>query len=81
MTVWAIWKSRNKYSINDQYVAPIETGETLKVLIQEQVRKSWNATHLMKSDRRMNSQGALRTPCAKDRPANSDLKPGPIVEF
>ena len=28
MTIWAIWKSRNKYSINDQDVASIETGET-----------------------------------------------------
>ena len=35
MAVWAIWKSRNKYSINDEDAAPIKTGETLKELIQE----------------------------------------------
>jgi hypothetical protein len=27
MTIWAIWKSRNKNSINDQDVAPSETRE------------------------------------------------------
>jgi hypothetical protein len=81
MTVWAIWKSRNKYSINDQDVAPIETGETLKELIREQVRKSWNATRFMKGDRRKNSQDALRTLWAEGRLAKFDLKTGPIVEF
>ena len=37
--VRAIWKSRNKYLINDRDVGPIETGETLKELIREQMRK------------------------------------------
>ena len=34
MTIWAIWKSSNKNSINDQEVAAAETRETLKGLIQ-----------------------------------------------
>ena len=44
MTVWAIWKTRNKSAINDQEVSTAETGETLKDLITELVRTSWNAT-------------------------------------
>ena len=52
MTIWAIWKPRNKYSINDQDVASIEIGETLKELIRELVRKSRNATRLMEGGRR-----------------------------
>ena len=44
---------RNKYSINDQEVAPIERSGTLKVLNWEQVRKSWSAMRLrfMKGNR------------------------------
>ena len=72
MTVWAI--CRKKYSINDRNVAPIETGETLKELIWEQVRKSWNTTCFMKGDRRKNGQGALRTLWAEDRLAKFDLE-------
>ena len=33
MTVWAIWKSRNKITINNQDVAPGEATSTLKELI------------------------------------------------
>ena len=43
----AIWKSRNKNSINDQDVAPRETNETLKELVADLVRKSWNTRRLM----------------------------------
>ena len=78
MTVWALWKSRNKYSMD---VAPIETSVTLKVLIREQVRKSWNATRFMKGDRRKNSQDAIRSLWAENRFAKFDLKTGPVVEF
>ena len=39
-----IWKSRNKNTKNDQDVASCEAKETLKGLIQEMIRKSWNAT-------------------------------------
>ena len=81
MIVWAIWKSRNKYSINDQDIAPIKTGETLKALIWEQVRKSWNATRFMKGDRRKNSHDVIQTLWAEDCFAKFDLKTGPVVEF
>ena len=50
LSVWAIWKSRNKSSINDQVVTPYETAETLKNVITDLVRKSWNATNLWKAE-------------------------------
>jgi len=43
MTIWAIWKSRNKNTIQDQVVTPNETRETLKELIRDIIRKSWNS--------------------------------------
>ena len=49
LTVWAIWKSRNKSSINDQDISPNETAETLRNSITDLVRKSWNATKFMES--------------------------------
>src|SRR5258708_11180822 len=52
MTIWAIWKSRNKNSINDQDVGPNEADATLKELIRNKVRKSWNATRFLEGSRR-----------------------------
>jgi len=47
MTIWAIWKSRNKNTLQDQVVTPNETRETLKEMIRDIIRKSWNSTRLM----------------------------------
>ena len=33
LTIWAIWKTRNKCAINDQEIAPTEASETLKELL------------------------------------------------
>ena len=60
MAVWAIWKSRNEKSINDQAVAACLAKEVLKGLIKDLVRKSWNATHFMEGSRRMDCQTTLR---------------------
>ena len=40
MTIWSIWKSRNKNTILNQDVTPNETRETLKELIQDLIRKA-----------------------------------------
>jgi len=61
MTVLAIWKSRNKNSIGDQEVTAIETDETLKDLIFELVRRSWNATRFLGGRRRSMRQRELRS--------------------
>ena len=81
MTVWAIWKSRNKNSINDQDVATTEARDTLKGLISDLVRKSWNATRFMEDGRRSIRQRELRALWADERFANFDLKTGPSVDF
>ena len=47
MTVWAIWKSRNKNSINNQDISQAETREALKEQISNMVRKGWNTTRFM----------------------------------
>jgi len=52
MTISSIWKSRNKNTIPNQDVTPNETRETLKELIQDLIRKSWNATRFMEEGRR-----------------------------
>jgi len=61
MTIWAIWKSRNKNSINDQDVTTNETREALKDLIQDLIRKGWNATRFLEGSRRMIHQRALQS--------------------
>ena len=44
MAIWAIWKSRNNKTINDQDVALNEASNVLRELIQELMRKCWNTT-------------------------------------
>jgi hypothetical protein len=60
MTIWAIWKSKLKISINDQGVAPNETTQILKESLSELARKSWDATRLMKGSKKENKQRALK---------------------
>ena len=81
LSVWAIWKSRNKSSINDQEVTPYETAETLKNIITDLVRKSWNATKFMESGARKIRQRKLRTLWADKQFANFDHIQGPKVDF
>lgn len=49
LTIWAKWKTRNRSAISDQDIAPTETGEYLKELISDLIRKSRNATRLWKA--------------------------------
>ena len=44
MTIWAIWKSRNNNTINNQDVVLSDAPRTLKELIQDLKRKGWNMT-------------------------------------
>jgi len=44
ITIWTIWKSKIKSSINNQDVTTNETTRVLKESISELIRKSWNAT-------------------------------------
>src|SRR5258708_23463706 len=81
MTIWAIWKSRNKNSINDQDVASCEAKETLKGLIQETIRKSWNVTRLSEGSKRRITQRSLRLLCAQGNFAHFDPKKDPTIDF
>ena len=79
LTVWVIWKSRNKSLIDNQEVTPYETAETLKNIITNLVRKSWNATKFMESRAREICQRKLRTLWADKQFA--DLTTCPKVDF
>jgi len=46
ITLWAIWKSRNKLSIQNMPVAATETSNLLRLTLRELMTNSWNATHL-----------------------------------
>ena len=81
MTIWAIWKSRNKNSINNQDVAANETREVLKDLLSDLVRKSWNATRFIEGGRRLNRQRRLRSLWADKQFADFDHNTGPTVDF
>ena len=81
LTVWAIWKSRNKSLVNEQDVSPNETKESLKEIITDLVRKSWNATRFMESGARKNRQRKLRALWADKHFADFDHTEGPTVDF
>lgn len=80
MTIWAPWKSRNKNAKNNQDVAPSETGEILKQLISDLVRKSWNVTRFMEGGRGLDRQRELRTLRTDKRLVELDLET-PTVDF
>ena len=81
MTIWAIWKSRNKNTIQNQVVTPNETRETLKELIRDIIRKSWNSTRLMEGRERLTRQRAIKALWAEGRFADFDPKTGPTVDL
>ena len=70
MTVWTIWKSRNKNSINDQDISQAEIRETLKELISDMIRKSWNAMCVLIvlefGDLRLHAQSRAHPTCSTD---------------
>ena len=80
MIIWAIWKSRNKNTINDQDVAPGEASSTLKDLIRDLMRKSWNATCFLEGSRRTIRQRALRALWADGHLIDYDPKIGPAID-
>jgi hypothetical protein len=81
MTIWAIWKTRNKSAIISQDITPSETRETLKGLLSDLVRKSWNATRFMEGKRRLDRQHDLRNLWADKKLVDFDLKAGPTIDF
>ena len=83
MTIWAIRKSRDNNTILNQDVTRSETRETLKELLQDLIRKSWNATRFMEGGRKTTRQRELRTRWADKSCAvfDSGLKTGLTVDF
>ena len=67
--------------MNNQDIATNETRETLKELITDLIRKSWNATRFMEGARRKNRQHDLRNLWADKQLVDFDLKTGPTVDF
>jgi len=59
MTIWAIWKSRNENTLQDQVVTPNETRETLKEMIRDISRKSWSSMRLMEGRGKFTRQRAI----------------------
>ena len=81
MTVWAIWKSKIKISINDEDVSIHETTLTLKAQISNLVRNSWNATCYMEENRKMSGRQGIRKLWADERLTNFDPEKGPEVDY
>ena len=81
MTVWAIWKSRNKNTILDLETVPSETRDTLKELIRDLIRKSWNATRFMEGRRKLERQDTIKALWAHGHFTDFDPKTGPSVDF
>jgi len=81
MTVWAIWKSKIKISIQNQDVTPNETTQLLKGLLTDLVSKSWNATRLMEEGKKGRKQKKLRKLWAKKKLTKFDPLAGPQINF
>ena len=81
LTTWAIWKCRNKSTMNNEEISIIDAKETLKNLVTDLVRRNWNATKHMEKRRREMRQKELRSLWAEDRLTNFAHKQGPIMDF
>jgi len=81
MTVWAIWKSKIKISIQNQDVTPNETTQILKGLLTDLLTKSWNATRFMEEDRKLKKQKKLRKLWAEKKLTKFDPLAGPQINF
>jgi hypothetical protein len=81
MTVWAIWKSKIKISINNQDVATNETTQTLKEILSDVTRNSWNATRIMEGSSKVIRQRELRKLWADKRMTEFDPVTGPHINF
>jgi len=81
MTLWAIWKSRNKNTINSQDVVPNETIEILKDMISSLIRNSWIATKFMEPTRKMKRQRKLRSLWGDGNFVDFDANPYPTINF
>ena len=81
MTVWAIWKSKIKISIQNQDVTPNETTQILKGLLTDLLTKSWNATHFMEEDRKLKKQKKLQKLWAEKKLTKFDPLAGPQINF
>jgi len=81
MTIWAIWKSRNKNTINNQDVGPNETKETLKEMLSNLIRNSWIATRFMEPRRKLIRQRKLRSLWGDGTFVNFDADPYPTMNF
>jgi len=81
ITIWSIWKSRNKCTILDQDVTPNETRETLKEQIKDLIRKRWNATRLMEEGERKTQQREIRKVWADKKFADFGPKSGPTFDL
>ena len=64
-----------------QDIAPTEARETLKELLSDLVRRSWNATRFMEYGKRADRQRDLRTLCVDEKLVVFDPKAGPTVDF
>jgi len=81
MTIWAIWKSTNLQTINDQDVVVNEAKSELERLLKDLITKSWNATRFLEGGRRMDRQRSLRSLWADGRFTDFDPKTGPTFDF
>jgi len=81
MTVWAIWKSKIKISIQNQDVTPNETTQILKGLLTDLLTKSWNMMCFMEEDRKLKKQKKLRKLWAEKKLSRFDLLAGPQINF
>ncbi len=61
-------EGKNKNTINNQDVAPQETKALLKELIQDMMRKSWNATCFMEAPKNCQKKGTQNPTPDHDQP-------------
>ena len=81
MTIWAIWKSKIKNSINDENVPIHETTQMLKAQISNLIRNSWNAMCFMEENRKASRRQGIRKLWADERLTNFDPERGPKVDY
>ena len=74
-------EDKEQCAVSNQDIAPTETGEALKELLSDLVRKSWNATRFMEGGRRLDHLHDLCILSADKQLVDFDIKSGPTPNF
>lgn len=81
MTIWAIWKTRNKHKIQNLPVTPIESAKLLKTMLKDLITQSHNSMRFEPEHRRSKRTNRLKKLWKDGTIVHLDGSNAPIFDF